>query len=65
MQGLGGGAVVEGGYRYTGVTFFFFLLCARGRGGGQRQGGIGGATSPLQELEVGALRAPYLLVFNI
>ena len=27
----------------------------QGVGGGQRQGGIGGATSPLQELEVGAL----------
>ena len=70
--------------------FFFFVLCARGRGGSGR-GGIGGgpitkwgsnffflqlfrgpegpsrwlkATSPPQELEVGAHRAPYLLVCN-
>ena len=42
--------------------FFFFLQLSRGLEGPSRWPK---ATSPLQELEVGAHRAPYLLVNNI
>ena len=54
---------------YIKNIFHFFLLLPGGRGVGTR-GPFGPSrwpktTSPLQELEVGACRAPYLLVLNI
>ena len=62
MQGVGG-AATGGGYKgggpYTKMGVHFFLQLSRGPKGPSRWPK---ATSPLQELEVGAHRAPYLLV---
>ena len=73
MQGVGGqwwGGIGGPPIKKMGVNIYIYiyiyLLCARGSGVGS--GGPEGpsrwpkATSPPQDLEVGPLRAPYLLV---
>ena len=65
MQGVGvgvglGGQQWGGGYKKMGSNFFFLKL-SRGPKGPSRWPK---ATSPLQELEVGVRRVPYLLVLK-
>ena len=62
--GDGRGGIGGGPNKKMGVIFFFFffLQLSRGPKGPSRWPK---ATSPPQELEVGARRAPYLLVGNI
>ena len=73
MQGVGGGGYGGGGiggapYKKMGVKkmFLYSARCYGGVGSGGPKGPPGGQRPPAltQELEVGAHRAPYLLVFN-
>ena len=70
MQGVGGVAAgYRGGpYKKWGSNFIIFFYSVQEVMRGVGSGGPSRwpkATSPQQELEVGARRAPYLLVVNI